>query len=52
MSSPRKVAIVGGLRIPFARSFGAYSGVSNQELMTSVLKAIVDKFKLQNKHLG
>jgi acetyl-CoA C-acetyltransferase len=52
MSVPRKVAIVGGLRIPFARSFGAYSGVSNQDLMTTVLNGIVEKYKLQNQRLG
>lgn len=52
MSSPRKIAIVGSLRIPFARSFGAYSGASNQELMTSVLKGITEKYKLQNQKLG
>ena len=52
MSAPRRVAIVGGLRIPFARSFGAYSGLSNQEMMTHVLKGLTQKFKLENQKLG
>lgn len=52
MSAPRKVAIVGGLRIPFARSFGAYSKVPNQALMTSVLQAMTKKYRLENKRLG
>lgn len=47
-----KVAVLGGLRTPFARSFGAYMGVSNQELMTNALKGIVDKYCLQNEVLG
>lgn len=51
-SSIRKVVIVGSLRTPFARSFGAYTGLSNQELMTSTLKALVDKYSLQNKKIG
>lgn len=48
----KKVAVLGGQRIPFARSFGTYMGVTNQELMTASLKALVEKFKLQNKVLG
>ena len=47
-----KVAIVGGIRTPFARSFGAYMGVTNQELMTASLKALVDKYKLSGQVLG
>ncbi len=49
---PRKVAIVGGVRIPFARSFGAYMGVSNQDLMTAALKGLVDRFNLKDQILG
>lgn len=37
----RRVAIVGGNRIPFARSNGAYSHASNQEMFTSALKGLV-----------
>jgi len=48
----KKVAVLGGARIPFARSFGAYMGVTNQEMMTTSLKAVVDKFGLQNKAIG
>ena len=33
-SAVRRVAIVGGLRIPFARSMGAYAEASNQEMLT------------------
>lgn len=48
----RKVAIVGSSRVPFARSFGAYEGITNQELMTASLKALVEKYNLKNETLG
>ena len=50
--SIRKVAIVGGSRIPFCRSMGKYMGVSNQELMTAAMNDVVNKFSLQGKALG
>ncbi len=51
-SSPRRVAIVGGVRIPFARGNGAYAGVGNQEMLTAALAATVDRFGLQGQRLG
>ena len=33
--SPRRVAILGGNRIPFARSNSAYSHASNQDMLTA-----------------
>src|SRR5688500_6896062 len=48
----RRVAIIGGSRIPFARSMGAYAEASNQEMLTVVLKAIVDRFGLRGERLG
>jgi acetyl-CoA C-acetyltransferase len=51
-SSPRRVAIVGGVRIPFARGNGAYAQAGNQELLTAALRAIVDRFGLQGQRLG
>jgi acetyl-CoA C-acetyltransferase len=51
-SSLRKVAIVGGSRIPFARGHGAYAAVGNQEMLTAALKGVVDKYKLQGERLG
>ena len=50
--SPRRVAVIGGARIPFARSYGAYSSVGNQEMLTAALKAVVDKFSLKGVRLG
>ncbi|MBY0518749.1 MAG: acetyl-CoA C-acetyltransferase [Bacteriovoracaceae bacterium] len=48
----RKVAILGGTRTPFTKSFGAYKDVSNQELLTATLSALVKKFQLQGHLLG
>ncbi|MDP3859300.1 MAG: acetyl-CoA C-acetyltransferase [Stagnimonas sp.] len=48
----RKVAIVGGSRIPFARSNGPYSHKSNQEMLTAAFKGVVDKFQLHGEQLG
>ncbi|HEV7432118.1 MAG TPA: acetyl-CoA C-acyltransferase, partial [Steroidobacteraceae bacterium] len=51
-SATRRVAIVGGSRIPFARSYGAYTGQSNQDLLTAALRAVVARFRLQGQRLG
>lgn len=48
----RKVAIVGGKRIPFARSFTNYMGPSNQDLMVAAVRALVDAYKLKDQVLG
>ena len=51
-SGVRRVAIIGGNRIPFARSNTAYSKINNQELLTSALRGLVDRYDLQGKRLG
>jgi acetyl-CoA C-acetyltransferase len=33
----RRVAVIGGNRIPFARSNSAYSKASNQDMLTAAL---------------
>lgn len=48
----RRVAIIGGNRVPFARSNTAYSKISNQELLTSALRGLVDRFGLQGQRMG
>jgi len=48
----RKVAIVGYNRIPFARANTAYSEVGNQEMMTTTLEGLVEKYKLKGELLG
>jgi acetyl-CoA C-acetyltransferase len=48
----RKVAIIGGARIPFARSNTAYAETSNQDMLTAAMTALVDKFKLKGQIVG
>lgn len=48
----KKVCIVDGARIPFCRSGSRYLSLSNKELMTQSLKALVEKLSLQNKEIG
>lgn len=51
-SHVRRVAIIGGVRTPFARSMGAYAAYSNQDLLTAAFKAVVERFQLQGLTLG
>ena len=51
-SGVRKVAVIGGNRIPFARSNTVYAGVSNQEMLTAALDGLVDRFGLEGETLG
>jgi acetyl-CoA C-acetyltransferase len=50
-ASARRVAIVGGVRIPFVRGNGAYSQVGNNELLTAALRGIVERFGLQGRRV-
>ncbi|MBV8915421.1 MAG: acetyl-CoA C-acyltransferase, partial [Acetobacteraceae bacterium] len=51
-SSTRRVAVLGGSRIPFARQNGPYARASNQDLLTAALNAVVEKFSLEGQTLG
>src|SRR3954462_2167264 len=48
----RRVAIVGGNRIPFARSNGTYAHASNQDMLTATLDGLVERCSLQGERLG
>ncbi|MGW5385466.1 acetyl-CoA C-acetyltransferase [Nocardia sp. NPDC003963] len=48
----RPVAILGGNRIPFARSDKAYAHASNQDMFTATLDGLVSRFGLQSERLG
>lgn len=48
----RRVAILGGNRIPFARSNTVYSNASNQDMFTATLQGLVDRFNLHGLRLG
>lgn len=52
LPSPREAYVLGGNRIPFARSGGAYAGISAQDLLTAALDGLVARFSLQDERLG
>jgi len=49
---PRRVAILGAARIPFARANTAYAESSNQDMLTAAFRFLVDKYSLKNEKLG
>jgi acetyl-CoA C-acetyltransferase len=51
-SQVRRVAIIGGVRIPFARAYSAYAGAGNQDMLTETFRTLVERFKLTGEHLG
>jgi acetyl-CoA acetyltransferase family protein len=48
----RRAAILGGNRIPFARSNSAYAQASNQDMLTATLDGLVARFGLQGQQVG
>ncbi|MEN5214740.1 acetyl-CoA C-acetyltransferase [Pseudomonas pudica] len=52
MRSFRRVAILGGNRIPFARSNGAYATVSNQAMLTVALEGLIERYRLHGLCIG
>src|SRR3954462_7281125 len=51
-SSTRRVAIVGGDRIPFARSNTVYARASNQDMLTAAIDGLVARYGLEGERLG
>ncbi len=50
--STRRVAVLGGNRLPFARSNSAYATASNQDMLTAALDGLVARFGLEGERLG
>jgi acetyl-CoA C-acetyltransferase len=50
-STVRRVAVLGGSRIPFARQNGPYARASNQDMLTAAMNAVVEKFGLEGQTL-
>jgi acetyl-CoA C-acetyltransferase len=48
----KRAAILGGNRIPFARSNGPYADASNQDMLTAALDGLIARFSLQGERLG
>jgi acetyl-CoA C-acetyltransferase len=51
-ASARRVAVLGGSRIPFARQNGPYAQASNQDMLTATLDSLVTKFGLEGEAVG
>lgn len=52
MTQLRRVAIVGGNRIPFARSNTVYATAANQQMLTSALEGLVERYNLHGERIG
>jgi acetyl-CoA C-acetyltransferase len=50
--TPRRVAVLGGNRIPFARANGVYAKASNQDMLTATVEGLVARFGLAGERLG
>ena len=48
----RRVAVIGGVRIPFARAHGAYAQFGNPQMLTAALQGVVQRFQLAGVRLG
>jgi acetyl-CoA C-acetyltransferase len=51
-ANARRAAVLGGVRIPFARQDSSYARASNQDMLTVTLEALVDRYSLQGQTLG
>lgn len=47
----RRVAVLGGTRIPFCRSNSLYADLSNQDMMVAAMNGLVEKFGLKGQHI-
>jgi acetyl-CoA C-acetyltransferase len=50
--TPRRAAVIGGNRIPFARANGSYAQASNQDMLTAALEGLVARHGLAGERLG
>lgn len=47
----RRVAVLGGVRIPFCRSHTAYAELSNLDMLTAALTGLAERFSLGGAHV-
>ncbi len=52
MKPSRRVAVLGGIRIPFCRAYTHYGDIGNLALLTAALKFLVERYHLEGKRLG
>lgn len=51
-SQPRRAAVIGGNRIPFARMNGPYRKASNQDMLTAAIEGLVARHGLSGEQVG
>ena len=51
-AKPRRAAVIGGNRIPFARANSTYAKASNQDMLTASLEGLVARFGLAGEPVG
>ncbi len=51
-TTPRRVAIIGGVRLPFCRVGSHYARLGNVDLMTGALSALVTRYRLSGHRAG
>jgi len=49
--SMRRVAVLGGSRIPFCRSHSGYAELSNLDMLIATLGGLVERFRLHGAHI-
>lgn len=47
----RRIAVIGGSRIPFCRSNTMYSEKSNLDMLSAAIEGVIERFGLQNQQL-
>ncbi len=47
----RRVAVIGGVRIPFCRSNTLYADLTNLDMLTASLNGLVDRYNLKGVHI-
>ena len=47
----RRVAVIGGTRIPFCRSGTLYADLTNLDMITAALNGLVDRYELKGAHI-
>lgn len=48
----RRVAVLGGNRLPFARSNTVYADASNQDMLTAAIDGLTERYGLQGERIG
>ena len=51
MNELKRVAIVGGIRIPFCRSNTAYASLSNLDMLADTLQKLIDRYQLDGRKI-